>query len=146
MPLKVDALEEPQLNLTPMIDVVFNLIIFFMVGTTFTDIERQLDVKLPQVAAAQPLTNPPDEIIVNVDSSGQITVTDRQVTLDQLRGLLTEAKQRFADQAVMVRADGRGAYQNVADVLAVCQQVGISQMSLAAQLRTAADAKSGGGP
>ena len=74
MPLKVAPLEEPQLNLTPMIDVVFNLLIFFMLGTHFADLEREFDVQLPQVAAAQPLTGQPDEIAVNVFADGRILV------------------------------------------------------------------------
>ena len=62
MPLKTDTIEEPNLNLTPMIDIVFLLIIFFMVGTRFTEMERQYDIRLPTVSEALPLTNLPDEI------------------------------------------------------------------------------------
>ncbi len=60
MPLKTGTVEEPKLDLTPMIDIVFLLIIFFMVGTQFTEMERQYDIKLPTVTDAKPLTNLPD--------------------------------------------------------------------------------------
>ena len=136
MPLKVDSLEEPQLNLTPMIDVVFNLIIFFMVGTRFTDQERQLDVQLPQVRSAQPLTSPPDEIVINVRNDGVVIVEQKELSLDDLEQRLRQARSRYADQAVIIRGDGRGIYQGVMDVMATCHKAEITNFSLATQLRS----------
>ena len=49
MPLKTHQDEMPAINLTPMIDIVFNLIIFFMVSTRFTEIERKVDLSVPEV-------------------------------------------------------------------------------------------------
>jgi len=135
MPLKIQALDEPQLNLTPMIDVVFNLIIFFMVGTRFADLERQFDVQLPRVSAAQPLTNPPDEIVVNVFKDGRIMVNRSPMTIAELEAALRAARDRYPDQAVLVRGDGQGIYQSVMDVLGACQKAGIRNFSLAAQFK-----------
>lgn len=134
MPLKVDPLEEPQINLTPMIDVVFNLLIFFMVGTRFADIERQFDVQLPTASAAQPLTNPPDEIVVNIFGDGRIVVSQQTLSLEELETRLKAAHARYADQAVLIRGDGKGVYQNVMDVMAACHRAQIRNFSLAAQL------------
>lgn len=100
MPLKMQSLEEPRLDLTPMIDVVFNLIIFFMVGTRFADMEREFDVQLPQVGHAQPLTAPPDEIVINLFANGRVVVGSREISLADLRLLLAEARGRFEDQSV----------------------------------------------
>jgi biopolymer transport protein ExbD len=136
MPLKVDALDEPQINLTPMIDVVFNLLIFFMLATRFSDYERQFDVQLPTSSSAQPLTNPPDEIVVNVFGDGRIVVSQQSLSLEQLETRLTGAHERYADQAVLIRGDGQGQYQNVMDVLAVCHRARITNFSLATQLKS----------
>lgn len=136
MPLKVDALEEPVINLTPMIDVVFNLLIFFMMGTRFADMERQLDVQLPRVTSAQPLTAPPDEIVVNVYRDGRIVVSQEELSLADLETRLKDASARYADQAVLIRGDGEGIYQNVMDVLAVCNRAQIANFSLATQLKS----------
>src|SRR5436190_15412420 len=103
MPLKVDSLDEPQINLTPMIDVVFNLLIFFMLATRFSDMERQFDVQLPTASSAQPLTNPPDEIVINVFGDGRLVVSQQSLTLEQLEGRLQAAHDRYADQAVLIR-------------------------------------------
>lgn len=135
MPLKVDALEEPQINLTPMIDVVFNLLIFFMLATRFADLERQFDVQLPTASSAQPLTSPPDEIIVNVFSDGRIVVSQQALTVDQLEARLKAAHDRYADQAVLIRGDGQGTYQNVMDVLTACHRAEITNFSLATQVK-----------
>ena len=135
MPLKADTLDEPPLNLTPMIDVVFNLIIFFMVGTRFADMERQFDIHLPTVTDAQPLTAPPEEIIINVFADGKIIVKDNTLTLDQLQTFLTQAQARYAQQAVLIRGDGQGVYQHIMNVLTVCQRSKIANFSLAAQVK-----------
>ena len=135
MPLKSEPLEEPVLNLVPMLDVVFNLIIFFMVGTRFADMERQFDVNLPQVSDAQPLTGTPDEIVINVFEDGRIVVSGETFTQAKLLDHLQQAQARYADQAVLVRGDGRGAYQHVMDALATCHAAKIHNFSLATQLK-----------
>jgi len=135
MPLKnTDTIEEPHLNLTPMIDIVFLLIIFFMVGTQFTEQERHYDIQLPTVSDAQPLTSVPDELIVNVLSDGTITLGDQVRTLDELESALRSAQQNYPDQSVIVRGDASGPYQHIMDVLAACHRAKISRISLANRL------------
>ncbi len=131
MPLKTHPPEEPSLNLTPMIDIVLLLVIFFMVGTQFTNAERQYQIDLPSVSVAQPLTSLPDEIVVNVTSDGRLFLVDTAVNLADLRQFLQEAHQRYADQAVVVRGDGAVNYQRIMDVLNLCQQVQITNVQLA---------------
>jgi biopolymer transport protein ExbD len=135
MPLKTDRIEEPNLNLTPMIDIVFLLIIFFMVGTQFTQAERQYDVQVPTVTDAQPLTGLPDEITVNVRHDGEVVVRGRPRTLAELEADLKAAKANYADQAVVIRGEAGGPYQNVMDVLAVCHRAEIRAISLANRIR-----------
>jgi len=136
VPLKVEPLEEPYLNMTPMVDVVLNLLIFFMLGTTFAQEERQFDIQLPHVGHAQPLTAPPDEIVVNVFADGRLVVNKQTVSPDDLERLLAEAHGHYADQSVLIRGDGKGNYQTIMDVLSICQNAGIRNYSLATQLKT----------
>ncbi len=135
MPLKTATIEEPDLNLTPMIDIVFLLIIFFMVGTRFTEMEREFDIQLPAVSDAPPLTSLPDEIVVNIQKSGKLQVNGKQRSLTELETDLIAARKRYADQTVVVRGDGEGPYQNVADVLSVCWRAGVG-VKLATRLKT----------
>ena len=137
MPLKTQTAEEPTLNLTPMIDVVLLLVIFFMVGTQFTEAERQFDIDLPSVAQAQPLTGRPDELVVNITQDGAMYLGKQPVTLAELEQELQAAHERYEDQAVMIRGDAQVPYQAVMDVLGLCQRVNITDVQLANRLREA---------
>lgn len=137
MPLKTEQLEEPVLNLTPMIDMVFLLIIFFMVGSHFSEEERQFDVKLPTVSVAQPLTSPPDELVVNVYEDGRLLLGDKPRSREQLQTDLTEAVRRYEDQAVVIRGAGEGKYQAVVDVMATCHMAGVKHISVATVVQAA---------
>lgn len=135
MPLKTDTLEEPQLNLTPMIDVVFLLIIFFMVGARFTEEshDQQFDVELPKASPVQVMSRQPDAIVITVARNGKITLRRRELTPEQLLAELKSAKTAYADQAVLIRGDGEGDYQAVVDVMNACHQAQIRKFSLAFQ-------------
>ncbi len=138
MPLKTHQPEEPSLNLTPMIDIVLLLVIFFMVGTQFTEAERQYDIDLPAVSVAQPLTALPDEIVVNVTKDGTVLVKKNPLAMDDLRQLLRTARARYADQAVIIRGDGAVVYQRIMDVLNLCQQERVTHVQLANRLQEGA--------
>ena len=132
MPLKgADRTEESAINLTPMIDIVFLLIIFFLVGARFTEQERQYDIQLPSSSEIQPLTGTPDALVINVRQDGTILLGTKPITLDELEAELKDAKENFEDQAVVVRGEGQGLYQPVIDVLGVCHRTGITRISLA---------------
>ncbi|REJ76509.1 MAG: biopolymer transporter ExbD [Planctomycetota bacterium] len=131
MPLKLEPMEEPSLNLTPMIDVVLQLVIFFLVGTEFIKTERQYEVDLPEVTEAQPLTNLPDELVVNITRDGRFFLGRKGLSAEELQGELRAAADRYADQSVVIRADGSGPYQHVMTALNICHRAGISNIQLA---------------
>jgi biopolymer transport protein ExbD len=133
VPLKSIPLEEPSLNLTPMLDVVLNLIVFFMLSTQFKEAERQYDIELPTVADTSALTGQPDELIVNVHADGRILLGTDLKTVAELEAALTAARERFPGQAVVVRGDGRGYYQPVMDAMAAARRAGIRNLSLSHQ-------------
>ncbi len=133
MPLRTESLDEPSLNLTPMIDIVFLLIIFFMVGTRFSEIEQQYDVELPTAAPMEMLSQQPDPMILTVSRSGAMAVNGKPMSLEQVREELTAAKKAWADQPVLIRGDGDGTYQAIIDVMNLCHSVQIRKFSLAFQ-------------
>ena len=137
MPLRNAPLDEPQLNLTPMIDVVIQLVIFFMVGTQFVDNERKIDIALPLVDQAAPLTETPDEIVVNVSKEGEISIGSKPVSAEQLRDQLKESKSRYAAQAVVIRGDMNCIYQQVMTVVDICKQAGIENLQVATRVEHA---------
>jgi biopolymer transport protein ExbD len=135
MPLARITDDEPGLNLTPMIDVVFLLLIFFMVGTKFYELEREFDVQVPEVAQANPLTSAPEEIVVLIRRDGALFVGDDPTDLEALTRHLAAARARYVDQSVLVRGDGATAYQRIADVLGACARAGIRHLNLGVKQR-----------
>ena len=131
MPLKTLPAEEPDLNLTPMVDIVFLLIIFFMVGTQFSELERSVDVHLPTASDVVPLTGAPDAKIVDVRPDGSIRYEKADVDLKQLQARLNAARENFAGQSVILRGDRKCEYQLIMDVITVCKRAGIASISLA---------------
>lgn len=134
MPLKTNLNEQPSVNMTPMIDIVFLLIIFFMVGTKFVEMERKIAVQVPAVRDAQTLTPAPEKRTINVYRDGQISLDRQPVTLEQLTGELAAARQQYADLGVIVRGDAEGAFQNVASVLNACRQAGVAEMGISVRM------------
>ena len=114
------------LELTPMIDVVFLLMIFFLVASKLDEADRFIDVVLPKASAAKPLTSRPREFLVNIDRDGNSFVGARPVSLAELQTLL---KQAAADnpkrQTVIVRADENVAHKFVVAVMNACVEAGI---------------------
>jgi biopolymer transport protein ExbD len=136
MPLKVSHDEQPTLNLTSMIDVTFLLIIFFMVGTKFTELERKIGLKVPQVSDAGALTSAPEKKIVNVYKDGHITLDQQSVSIDELTARLNAARRQYQDLGVLVRGDGAGQFQRVAEVLNACKQAGIAELAISVRLNS----------
>jgi biopolymer transport protein ExbD len=133
MPIKTDSLEEPQLNLTPMIDVVFLLIIFFMVGARFTEEanDQKFEIELPTAAPVQIMSRTPDALVVVVSKNGTMTMKKKELSPEQLLQELRAAKAAYVDQTILIRGDGDGNYQAVIDVMNACHQAGIKKFSLA---------------
>ena len=134
MPLKTHLDEQPTLNLTPMIDIVFLLIIFFMVGTKFTELERNIALQIPHVSNISALSAAPEKKVINVYRDGRISLDRNIVTLAELTHQLSNAVQEYQYLGVMVRGDAAGPFQNVAGVLSACKEAGVVEMSVSVRL------------
>ena len=134
MPLKTHLDEQPTLNLTPMIDIVFLLIIFFMVGTKFTELERKIGLRVPEVVDKGALTAAPERKIVNVFRDGTVTLDQVPRTLDELTARLAAARSQYSDLGVLIRGDAQCEFQLVASVLNACKQAGIRELGISVLL------------
>ena len=115
------------LSMTPMIDVVFLLLIFFLVASRLSQEDRELDIPLPSAANAMPMTVEPQEMIVNIDQEGAIVVNNKTLSSDQFRRLLAQAVvNNPIGQAVLIRADRRVPVQAPVAVMDMCLQAGAS--------------------
>lgn len=125
MPLKTEAPDDPGINLTPMVDVVFLLVIFFMVGTQFAETEKYQEINLPSATEARPLTGMPDEIVVNITREGAILVGQEPQSFEQLEVTLQQAHERYADQNVIIRGDKEAQWGSMHAVFDACRRIGL---------------------
>jgi biopolymer transport protein ExbD len=130
MPLKVQHDEQPQLNLTPMIDVLFLLIIFFMVATTFGDLERNLDLQVPEVAETGETRAPAKPLVINVFADGRLEFDGQTISIEDLTAQLTQIRGQQGDPSVIIRGDGECAFQHIASALAACRAARISELGI----------------
>ena len=126
--------EEPSddnvINISSLLDVMFILIIFFLATATFTEEERDIQVNLPQSAAAQSSTQAPKMIVINVREDGTYHVANQTMDIASLKNTLIEAVSSNPDQKVMVRGDRNALHGNVANAISVCKQVGIHKTNI----------------
>jgi biopolymer transport protein ExbD len=134
MPLKTQQDEMPQLNLTPMIDVVFLLIVFFMCAAKFADMERDIDLRLPEVAKADEANTAPKARQVAVYGGGRIALDKEDVTLAQLSERLAMAISEQPGLSVVILGDAACEFQHVAETLAACKEAGVTQLAVSVRV------------
>lgn len=130
MPLKVQHDEQPQLNLTPMIDVLFLLIIFFMVATTFGDLERNIELQVPEVADTGETRPPARPVIINVFADGRLEYDGQTVTPAELTSELAARRSAQGDPSVIIRGDAACPFQHIAAALAACRAAHVSELGI----------------
>jgi biopolymer transport protein ExbD len=120
------------LSLTPLIDVVFLLLIFFLVATRFAEEEREMDVVLPEASEAQPLIAEPKQLFVNVDRDGRYFVAGNELNAGQLEQALYQAwTNNPTRQEVIIRGDKRAAWQHIALAMNACNKANIRNYKVA---------------
>jgi biopolymer transport protein ExbD len=123
--------ELPHINMTPMVDVVLCLLVFFMAATRLYDWdEDEFTVSVPEVASAGPLSAAPDDLTLTIVRPGQVAIDATTYDLAGLTRVLDKARAAYPDQGVVVRGDASLNYQDLADVLASCDAAGIRNVRL----------------
>ncbi|QEG02069.1 biopolymer transport protein ExbD [Stieleria maiorica] len=119
------------LSLTPLIDVVFLLLIFFLVTSEFEEEERRLDIVLPTATSAVPMIGKPREIVIDIDKAGEIYLRGQATSLPDLEKLLkASVASNPTNQSAVIRADRESSFQPVVSVMDVCNRSGISDYSV----------------
>ena len=126
--------DNPQLDMTPMIDVVFELIIFFVVTLTQATAKDET-VRLEDGRHGIELTPeelPPTHLIVDVAKNGRISMCDVTITPEELGRRVKERMRRFGEFPVLIRADYRTRHEHIARVMGACTANGIWKISFVA--------------
>jgi biopolymer transport protein ExbD len=123
------------LEMTPMIDVVFLLMIFFLVASKLDEDDRSIEVVLPQASAAKPLTSRPREFVINIDREGRLFAGATPVSQEELATLLRQAAaDNPQGQTVILRADEDTAHKFVVAAMDACVQAGIEDYQVQSAL------------
>lgn len=129
MQFSKDTDEEVGISLTSLIDVIFLLLIFFMVATTLVDPSRKLDVQLPEAKAAA-ADNRAKTVTIEMDNGGRISVNGEDVEMNVLEGRLRELGQEGKNTAIL-RADRRLDYGRVVQVIGLSRTAGFQDIAIA---------------
>ncbi|ERJ17518.1 GTP cyclohydrolase I [Salinisphaera shabanensis T35B1] len=121
--------QEPSVNLTPLIDVVFLLLIFFMVSSRFVD-ETDLRLELPAAASAQPMAST-EAVIVDIDADGAYRVDGRSTGANELVASLASLRAQYPDRALRVRADGAASHAAVVQAMDAASQAAFERVEIA---------------
>jgi biopolymer transport protein ExbD len=138
--LQAGSLEQTELDMTPMIDMTFQLIAFFMVLLNFTKAEVDDRVKLPSSEMAKPPDAPPDHpLTLQVIADGRVLFLGDPVQIEQVGGFLDREKQRLAaenanpsDTLVIIRAHSKCPAGRVQDLIRECQKARFEKFALRA--------------
>ena len=141
MNLRPRRADPPRVDITPLIDVVFLMLIFFMVSTTF-DKQTQLKVDLPEASVPDAPTETVERIDITIDARGQFYVNERELVkhdADTLRRTLVKISDGRDDLPIIVSGDRSAPLQSMMTVLDVAAQLGMAKLSFVAR-KTGAEA------
>jgi len=128
--------EEVGVNLTPLIDVVFLLLIFFMVSTTFKK-ETHINLNLPEAEGEQ-LTAENNQIEIVISAKGEFAINDRALINEEfatLRAAIKKVGKGDTDLPVIISADGNAPHRAVVNAMDAAGQLGYSRMSITTRQR-----------
>ena len=125
--------DEPRNDMTPMVDVVFLLLIFFMISTTFVE-SPGISIKLPE-ASSQTVDREPKEIKIYLSSAGEIYYQDKEISLDDFRGLLAEHQSAADQTTVLLLADQESRHGKVVTLMDLARNAGFVKLAIATEQR-----------
>ena len=124
--------DDAPVNLTPLIDMVFLLLVFFLASTTFAKDEVEMDLTLPEATSGE-ASDDGHLMVINVKRDGTLTVDGRSMTIEGLRQRLRAVAARNRDQEVLIRGDDRVHFGVVAQAIDAGQAASLEHVAIAAE-------------
>lgn len=125
-----EGAEEFEFSMAPMIDVVFQLLIFFMVSTTYSTDEKELGVELPTAQSGEAAGGSPQELVINVFKDGRVSLAGRALSQGELERELAEAARGNRSTQVTIRGDRLASHERIVAVMDACGVAGLSNLAL----------------
>lgn len=123
--------QKPSLQIAPLIDIMFNTLILFMVLAVLGQLESEINISIPKAKESKEIVRSPGEIIINIMKDGTVIVNQKTLTYENLLNVLKRVSALFPDQPVIIRADENTYHKYVVKVLDACASAGIWNISFA---------------
>ena len=123
--------EDNELNLTPMLDVVFILLIFFIVTTSFVK-ETGIDVNRPSAATAEKKSQ--GNILIAINAEGEIWIDNREIDIRAVRSNIQVLKARYPQSSVIIQSDRDASTGKLVKVMDQIRLAGVTNISIAASI------------
>lgn len=130
MRIDIDDGEPIEVQMAPLIDCVFLLLIFFLVATTLRELDEELPVELPEALASVTVSRPDNILVISLDASGQIHLGAEPITLGRLHGEIKDAAAKNPDVHVRIDVDTRTPTGDFVHVYDLCRFEGLSDVNL----------------
>ncbi len=115
------------MDMTPLIDMVFNLVIFFLVASHFAS-ETDIPLELPQASTSKADEEDPRRLVITITEDEQLHIADKSIDLPQLKDLVKDELDRHGPEfAVQIRSDRRVPYRAVEPLLMECSRIGVQR-------------------
>lgn len=121
---------KPMFMIIPMIDIIFFLLVFFMMNSLQTVAQKSLDVQLPKAQAAVQQKQVP--VIIMLDTAGHIVIDGKPLSFEDAKGVLATKAQENPALAVVLQADTRAAHGQVVAIMDMVRSAGIKKFSIGA--------------
>ncbi len=125
---EIEESESGVIDTSALVDIMFLLIIFFLVASSFHEEETDIAVNLPETDLS--LSSAVQVLVINVRDDGSYFVSERRMDIDGLREELIRVVQQNPDQKVLVRGDRNALHGRVAEAIAACRRVGINEANI----------------
>ncbi|BCR04802.1 hypothetical protein DESUT3_18710 [Desulfuromonas versatilis] len=125
--------EDPKVDLTPMVDVVFLLLIFFMISTTFVETPG-ISIKLPE-SGSQVVEKEPEEIKIYLAKDGQVFLKDAPISAENLQLRLREYGGRAKEMTFLLLADKEAMHGRVVQLMDLAREAGFGKLAIATEQR-----------
>ena len=127
MKIKAPARDDVNIDMSPMIDLVFLLLIFFMVASVVTELDK-VDVDIPESAHAKVPDDTKNRMMLSIDANNQVYVGTTPVSIDELKIQVDTELNNNPELRILIRADQRVEYKTCKDIMIACGEVGATDL------------------
>ncbi len=127
MKIKGPKRDDVAIDMGPMIDLVFLLLIFFMVASVVTELEK-VEIDIPESSHAKVPDDTKDRMMLSIDANNQVYVGTRPVTIDELKAEIDMELELNENLRILIRADQRVEYKTCKDIMIACGEVGATDL------------------